>query len=108
MTHRLDDEAVTRELRDAVAGLEPPALAPDTFARIAARRANGERVVLATVDAPVSMSSRRLNLVAGALAALAAMVIIGIALNLRRDSAITSVASRDQFAISAADSAIGP
>jgi hypothetical protein len=105
MTHRLDDEAVTRELRDAVAGLEPPALAPDTFARIAARRANGERFVLATVDAPASMSSRRLNLVAGTLAALAAMVIIGVALNLRRDSAITSVASRDQFAITAADSA---
>jgi hypothetical protein len=105
MTHRLDDEAVTRELRDAVAGLEPPALAPDTFARIAARRANGERVVLATVDAPVSMSSRRLNLVAGALAALAAMVIIGVALNLRRDSGANETPSPNLLAISSADSA---
>jgi hypothetical protein len=101
MSHRVDDKDEARELRVAVAMLEPPPLAPDSFARIAARRAKGERCVLATVDAPASRFSRGHVLVA----AVAAAVVIGLTLNARRDTSLSGFASRDQFALSAADSA---
>lgn len=101
MTTLLDDGA--RELRDAVMKLAPPPLGQDTLARIVARRASGERVLLPTSDTTVTLYSRRVHQVVAVLAAVAAMVVVALVLNIRRDIAAGRADSIDQFALAPAD-----
>lgn len=92
-----------RELRDAVAKMEPPPLTPNTFARVVARRGNGERVPLPTSDASITPRSRRVHQLAGVLAAVAAVVVIALVRNIRRDTAAGRASSLDQSALAPAD-----
>lgn len=100
MTHSRDDEA--RALRDTIMLLEPPQLPRDAFARIAARRASGERVSLRTTDvAPAH--PRRAATFGVSLAAVAALVIA--ALVSRRSGHVTAANPIDRFALASVDSA---
>lgn len=98
-----DEESRARELRDAVATLETPPIRDDAFARITARRANGERVALPTDDAPMHGHARRRRLVPAVLAAVAALVVAAVMM--RRDTARSDSAMPDRVALAAVDSA---
>jgi hypothetical protein len=104
MTTSTDEENGARLLREAVAMLEPPPLAPDTFARIAERRESGERISLLTADVHTRIA-RRTGFIAASLGAAAALVITSLALNLHRDSATSGVAAPDRFSLAPVDSA---
>lgn len=100
MTHLLDGDS--RALRDAVMLLEPPQLRHDAFARIAARRASGERITLRTADiAPAH--SRRTRILSVSLATAAALVIAALVSRLSGVNSATN--PLDSFALSSADSA---
>jgi hypothetical protein len=104
MTTSIDEETRLRKLYDAISKLEPPPLSRDTFARVAARRASGERISLLTTDEQTTMA-RGTRYVAAGLAAAASIVIAVLALNLRRDSAVTGVVWPDRFSLAPVDSA---
>lgn len=99
----LDEDARDRELRDAIATLKLPPLAADTFARIVARRASGERVVLRTADVVAARRYSRSQLIGGAMAAVAALVMAAVLS--QRDPAVTGASLPDRFALAPVDSA---
>jgi len=103
MMKALDEEARARELHDAIAMLEPPQLSGDTFARIVARRGNGERISLRTIDAPIGGHARRSRIVAFTFTAVAASIIA--ALLVRRSAIVSTTDVPGRLALAAVDSA---
>lgn len=73
MTNELDD--ATRSMRENAAELKPPPLSPDAFARVAERRARGERVVLPMADTALPFALRRSSRLAAAFVIAAALLI---------------------------------
>ena len=98
-----DEESRARELRDVVATLDTPPLRDDAFARITARRTNGERIALQTVDGPSVGRVRNGRLVSALLAAVAALIIASVIV--RRGTGVSGADVANKVALSAVDSA---
>ena len=94
MMNSFDEEARVRALRDAVATLEPPQLRDDAFARISARRARGERIVLMVSDAPIGGRVGSRGVLAMAFAAAAALVIAAVIV--RRGAVVSETSMSDR------------
>lgn len=78
MTPSQDDTARTRALENAIAAFEPPALSRDTFARVVARRARGERIALPTSDSSPSRWAERSLWLAATLIGVAAAALFAL------------------------------
>ena len=98
-----NEEDRVRALRDAVATLEPPPLRDDAFARVSARRARGERIVLMVADAPMGGRVGSRGVVAMVFAAAAALVIAAVVV--RRGIVANETSMSDWVALASVDSA---
>lgn len=103
MTSSFDEELRMHALRDAVATLEIPPLCDDSFARISARRARGERIVLMVADAPIAGRVGNGGLVAVLFAAVAALVIAAVVV--RPGAVVSNTSVSDRVSLAAVDSA---
>ena len=103
MTPSPRDAARIPERADAIAALEPPRLAEETFGRIAARRARGERIALPVSDASPRRSMRKPIVLATLLGFAAAIVVASLVH--RHNRGLTETASPEQMALAAVDAA---
>lgn len=103
MTAASEEELRVRALRETVATLESPPLRDDAFARIAERRAKGERVVLIVADASMIQQLGKRRFVVVALAAVAALAIGAVVL--RRGATAVESSAHDTLALASVDSA---
>jgi hypothetical protein len=76
VTPSAEDAARIRALNEAITRLEPPALSRETFARITARRARGERIALPISSISQSLWVRKPVLLATTLVGLAAAALL--------------------------------
>lgn len=97
----IDEEAGVRELRRRTAVLEPPPLTDETLARVFARRAAGERVVLRTSDESATRSRPVARVVAIGVVALAASIVAAVMT--RNSVAVSDGPSFDRSALAAVD-----
>ena len=102
MTFSFEDETLVQQLRDAVGSLETPRLRNDALARILARRANGERIALRTVDDPRDGRGRVGWLTSTLLASAAAIAVAAVVLP--RGGSVTA-SNHDNVAFATVDSA---
>ena len=103
MTSESNEETCVQALRDAVGKLAMPRLREETFERIVARRAQGERIVLQTKDEPLDVGRRGTWILSSALTAAAALVVAAIIA--QRDPVVQVDDFPDHAARAAIDSA---
>ena len=103
MRSEVDEESLVQVLREATLTMEMPALREDTFERIVARRARGERIVLRTTDHCAANRARGAWMAPSLLAAAAALIFVTVIA--RREPAVEDDDIPNRAALAAVDSA---